>query len=135
MDKTVAGEHFVAFQTAEGVQIRATILRLSRDVVVFELYAPETQLQTSQVLTEFEILCGDNVRYTGRAVIRQLVKSGSTVVCEAGLADSWIDVDFGAMDSLAPQFDQMLGRWQSEYRIAPTYKLVVADMQSFLIEL
>src|SRR5688500_4732809 len=135
MDKPGSGDHFVAFETAQGVGVRASVLRLSRDAVAFELCAPTTLLQASEVLSEFKILSGESVRYAGRAVITQLVKSGSTVVCEAGLGESWADIDFGAMGSLPSQFHQMLGRWQHEYRIAADYKLIVADMQSFLLEL
>jgi extracellular factor (EF) 3-hydroxypalmitic acid methyl ester biosynthesis protein len=135
MDKAGSGDYFVAFETAQGVGVRAAVLRLGRDAVAFELCAPTTLLQASEVLSEFKILCGESVRYAGRAVITQLVKSGSTVMCEAGLGDSWADIDFGAMGSLPSQFHQMLGRWQQEYRIAADYKLIVADMQSFLLEL
>jgi hypothetical protein len=38
-------------------------------------------------------------------------------------------------ESLPAQFDRFVRDWQTEYKIASEYKLVIADMQSFFIEL
>jgi extracellular factor (EF) 3-hydroxypalmitic acid methyl ester biosynthesis protein len=135
MDKSVAADHLISFETNQGVELRATVLRLSRDFVAFEIYTLPVAVRTSEVLGDLKIFAGERVLYSGRGVISQVVKTGSTVVCEAGLGDGWMDVDFGASGTLSSQFNGMIAHWQTEYRILPEYKLVVADMQSFFLEL
>ena len=135
MDKSAAADHLISFQTSHGTEVHATVLRMSRDLVAFEIYTLPVLVQASEVLSDLRIYAGDRLLYSGRGVVSQVVKTGSTVVCEAGLGDSWMDIDFGVASTLSQQFNQMIANWQNDYRILPEYKLVVADMQSFLLEL
>ena len=126
------------FQTSRGATFRANPVRLNRHAAVLELYNPEGVLQTSEVLTEFKLIFNDRTVYSGRAVVRSLVNTGLVTVCEATLEDSWLDLDFSSGPNLAvslnTQFNDFIREWQKLYRVMPEYKVVLADLQTFLTE-
>src|ERR1700761_7881062 len=84
-------------QTSQGTEIHATIVRMTRLSVVFEIYNPALVLRTSEVISDFKIVVRDRSVYSGRAVVRSLVNAGLTVICEVTLAETgWMDVAFAA---------------------------------------
>jgi len=139
MDASKDLESVVAFQTSQGTDVRGGLLRLDRYCVVFELYSQSGVLQHSEVLSEFKILFKDRPVYSGRAVIKALVNTGLMVVCEAALEDSWLDVDFARAGqdngALGIQFKEFFEKWQQSYKVEPEYKVIIADMQTFLMDL
>ena len=127
-------------QTNQGIGIRGSLLRLTRFAVVFELYSPAIVLRLSEVLSEFRIIVQDRTLYSGRAVIRSLVDAGLTVVCEATLDEgSWMDVELnpakGDAGKLREGFAGFMHEWEKLYKVGSDYKLIVADMQSFFMDL
>ena len=79
--------------TARGLKSGATSLRLTRYLVVFEVYNPYSILQLSEVLLDFKIFMNEKMAYSGRAVVSNLVNTGTILICEASLEDGWVDVD------------------------------------------
>jgi extracellular factor (EF) 3-hydroxypalmitic acid methyl ester biosynthesis protein len=133
-------ESWVLFHNSQGSEIRATPLHVARHVAAFEVYAADTVLQLSEVLADFNIVYQDRTVYSGRAVIRNLISTGLMVVCEVALDDGWRDVDFviaaGDPDSkLCTAFRGFVQEWQKLYRVFPEFKVAVADIQTFLIDL
>jgi extracellular factor (EF) 3-hydroxypalmitic acid methyl ester biosynthesis protein len=137
--KSAGTDCLVSFTNSQGAEISGTVVRLNRDAVTFEVYSPVLPLQASEVLADLKIVAGDRQLYAGRAVVSQVVRTGSTGLCEAGLEDSWLHIAFSEEKSFAQglpeQFSRFIGDWQKDYRIATEYKLVIADMQSFFMEL
>src|SRR5438552_1453557 len=127
-------ESFLTFQNSQGMQMRGTPLRIARFQVVFELYNPAAVLQSSEALTDFQVILMGRPRYSGRAVLRNVVHTGSMLVCEATIEDGWLDVDLSS-NALEPQFRDFLETWSRVFRILPEYKLIIADMQTFLFEM
>src|SRR5436305_9574197 len=79
--------------TAQGTELRGTGLRFNRHTAVFELYDPDLTLRLSEALPDFKIFSRDQMIYAGRAVIRALVNTGLTLVCEVTLAENgWADM-------------------------------------------
>jgi extracellular factor (EF) 3-hydroxypalmitic acid methyl ester biosynthesis protein len=133
-------DSLVACQSSQGGEIRGSLLRLTRFAVVFETYNPASALRLSEVLSEFRIVVQDRTLYSGRAVVGSLVNAGLTVVCEATLDEgSWMDVavtpDATRNGTLREQFKGFMHEWQKLYRVGSDYKLIVADMQSFFMDL
>ena len=126
------------FRTSQGIALRGKLLRFTRHLAVLELYSPECVLQTSEVLSEFKIIWNDRTLYAGRAVVRNLMSTGLVTVCEATLDDSWLDVDYSLSADLpaklSGQFTEFLEEWQRYYSVAPEYKVVLADLQTFLMD-
>src|SRR5947209_5305704 len=81
--------------TSQGVEIHATLLRLTRYIAVFEIYNSGHALRTSEVLNDFKIVVRDRVIYSGSVVVHSLVSTGLVVICEVMLNEIyWRDVEF-----------------------------------------
>jgi extracellular factor (EF) 3-hydroxypalmitic acid methyl ester biosynthesis protein len=126
----------VVCQNSQMAELHGTILHLTRHLVIFEIATPVTVLRLSEALTEFRIFLSDRLAYSGRAVVNNLVNTGTVVVCEAHLEDSWVDVDLAVArngeSKLEVDFQEFMRNSQDAFRILPDFKLVVADMQILL---
>jgi len=129
-------ESFLVCRNSQGDQIRATILRLTRYSVAFEVYNPYSILQTSEVLSGFQIFINTHMVYTGRAIVRSLINTGIYLVAEVGLDDGWLDVDLfspvNQRERLLEEFNEFLNEWTSLQQINQEFKIVVSDLQSLL---
>lgn len=136
--KTKNDESIVSCRNSQGVEIRATPVRMTRHLVVFEVYNPYSILQLSEVLQEFKIFVNQRLVYSGRAVVSNLVNTGIFLVCEASLDDSWLDVDlFSPVDQrerLLSEFGEFLDECKKADNVLPNFKLVVSDLQGFLVD-
>lgn len=134
----VTQDGIVVFKTGQGLEMQATLLKLTRFQAAFEVFGPAI-LRASEVLQDFKIFAHDHPIYCGRAIVSELVNTGTVLVCEAALQDDWVDVDFAALASqngeLRSGFNQFLQQWQKIYKITPEYKVLIADMQTFLTDL
>jgi len=132
-------DSLVIAQNNQGVEIHAGLLRLTRYVAVFEVYNPGLVLRTSEALPSFKIVFRDRTIYSGRAVISNLVSTGAVVLSEARLDESCFNIaSFAPADAglrLRDGFDEFLSYWQKNYKVLPEFKVVVADMQTFLSDL
>lgn len=132
-------DSFIISRNSQGLELRGSVLRMSRYLVVFEVYNPYSLLQLSEVLTELQIFINDRLAYHGRAVVSNLVNTGIMLVCEAAIDEGWIDVDLFSprqlQERLAQEFGEFLDEWDRFQRILPAFKLAVADMQLLLLDL
>jgi len=123
--------------TSQGAEIHASLVRLTRYSAVFEIYNPALVMRTSEVLENFKIVVRDRTIYSGRAIVRSLVNAGLTLICEVKLNETSFSVlsitspDAGVKDS----FGEFIGQWQTVYKVMPEFKVILADMQTFLSEL
>ncbi len=100
-------ESLVTFQTAEGLELQGVPARVTRHMVVFELYNPVV-LQLSEVLSDLRIILRNRLIYAGRAVVRNVINAGSKVSCEVTLNEAfWLDFDPGLV---AQQTNQLISR-------------------------
>ncbi|HEY5914419.1 MAG TPA: class I SAM-dependent methyltransferase [Verrucomicrobiae bacterium] len=130
----------IVCQDGQGLEIRATPLRVTRYVAVFEIYSPSLVLRISQVLDNFRISVQGRLLYLGRALVTNVINTGSVLVCEVKLEETGLnlpalDPDSGTSPGLREQFESFLGQWQRFYQVRPEFKDVVGDMQSFLVDL
>ena len=137
----VSGERdsFVAFRNSQGNEARGTLLRLTRFLAVFEVYNPYSILQLSEVLSDVRIFMANRLVYSGRAVVSTLVNTGIMVICEAELDEAWLDVDvFSPLNQpgrLRSEFAEFLKEWTRVEQILPAYKVAVADVQTYFVDL
>src|SRR6202044_3823206 len=89
-----AKENEVAFQTADGVELRAKLARLTRHAVTFEAGDLAAALRTSEVLNNFKISNGNRIIYFGRAVMSNVIHTGESFLCEAKLYDLGSDTAY-----------------------------------------
>ena len=132
-------ESLITCRTTQGVDLRASVVRISRHLAVFEIYNTQVVLRLSEVLSDFRVLLAGSPVYAGRAVISGIVHSGTVIVCEASLEEGWIESEVFAsladQDRLRAAFEGFMRQWEKVYRIMPEYKLLIADMHSYLSDM
>ena len=89
---------------------------------------------------KFEIILRGLLVYSGPALVRNLVDAGSQVVCEATLDEAqWTDLNqvlaLQQEGRILREFESFLQDWQKFYTVSPEFKIVIADMQTFLYDL
>ena len=94
----------------------------------------------SETLEEFKIILQEQAVYSGRATVRNVLDAGTKIVCEATLRESdWTDLDPATAlqhnGEIAGEFKIFLKEWQKLYKVSPEFKVVIADMQTFLHDL
>lgn len=127
----------VTFLGDLGFEVEAPVTHLTRHLVVFTLHHGEPALRASEVLPEFKLRLRDRTVFAGRAVVKQPVLNGTQLVVEATLEDGWIETELPstAPPALRAAFAEFLDHWQKLHRIDREFKVLVADMQMFLIDL
>jgi extracellular factor (EF) 3-hydroxypalmitic acid methyl ester biosynthesis protein len=137
MDASTSTNTTVICKNSRGIELHATMLRLSRRQVVLEIYDSQIVLQMSEVL-DLKISAGQQQIYLGRAVIHSMVNTGTTMICEATLEEAGLDLAyFASLDSAngSRGFGDFLRQWQKMYKVRSEFKVVIADMQTFLMDL
>ena len=131
-------DSLAVFRTGQGVEIRATLLRLTPYGAAFEVYNPDAVIRTSEVLEDFKVFINDQPAYSGRAVVRDSVNTGTFLVCSVDVDDFCFDAGFfGALSQngrLRERFDDFVQQWQGVCKVLPEFKVAVADIQTFLID-
>lgn len=132
-------ESLVTCKTSQGVEFRAALLRLTRYLATFEIYSPETVTRLSEVLGDFRIVVNDRTIYLGRAIVSNILNVGTSQICEAKLEEgSFTITTFSPLSGsshVSDGYAAFLHEWQKTYRVRPEFKVVVADMQTFLADL
>ncbi|HTC20101.1 MAG TPA: methyltransferase domain-containing protein [bacterium] len=130
---------FIVCRNSQGMEFRATPLRLARYTVVFEVYNPYSILQLGEVLSDFKMIMNDRMVYSGRAVVSNLVNTGILLVCECSLEESWLDVDVFTSSyqksNIKNEFVEFLRDWENIHQIKDELKVAVADLQTFLMDI
>src|SRR5207247_1923264 len=113
--------------TSQGVEIRASLLRLARYLAVFEIYNSALILRASEVLSDFRIVIGERSVYSGRAVVSSLINAGTVLICEVTLEDAWLETDsfLTCQKKGGAGFNEFLQQWQKVYKVSPEFKVVV----------
>jgi extracellular factor (EF) 3-hydroxypalmitic acid methyl ester biosynthesis protein len=132
-------ESFITCTNSQGALVRGTIMHLTGQSVVFEVYNLFSLLQMSEMLGSFEIHIEDRSIYSGRAVISSLVDTGIMLVGEATLVDPWQDLDILSIlndkSRLGHEVDHFLAKWKSENQLIPEFKVFITDIHSLLNDL
>jgi extracellular factor (EF) 3-hydroxypalmitic acid methyl ester biosynthesis protein len=136
---SAVAENGVAFKTSEGVTLRGTLAHIQRHAAVFELFSPMATPRLSEALADFKIILQEREVYSGRAVVSNVVDAGTKIVCATTLdAMDWADLNLlPALEQdggVINQYNAFLNERSKNYKILPEFKVVVADMQSYLYD-
>src|SRR5437762_6310869 len=106
----------VVCENSRGIEIRATLLRLSRHQVSFEIYSASDVVQMSEVMRNFSVLVREQPIYSGRAVISGIINAGPVLICQANLQDAWLEMDVLNLAkqpaNLPGAFSDLIQGWQ-----------------------
>lgn len=139
MDLSGNRDGLVMFQSSSGVEVRGTVVRLDRYTIVFEVYSPTLVLQMSEALADFTVLIKDRAVFSGRATVRNLIGTPTMTIVEAGVEEGWRDPELFEGDDwkarVTGSYREFFRELRSGFKIRPEFKVVLADMQMFLMDL
>ena len=89
------------------------------------------------MLANFKITAGSRVIYFGRAVVSNVMHTGDSLICEAKLDDLGAETAYflpaaESDDNLPEAYESFFQAWQKNYRISNEFKVLVADVESYL---
>jgi len=127
----------LSFRNSQGVSAQGTLMSLSRQAVVFEVYNPYSIVQLSEVLSEVRIPQGERIIYDGRAVVSNIVNTGLMLIVSATLVDPWSNLNaLQPGEGLRKEVAAFLGDWQAASQaIDPAYRVVVSRARNLFEEL
>ena len=125
----------VLFSNSQGDSGQGTLVHLTRNLAVFEVYNPYSLVQLSEVLQDVRILRGEVVYYRGRAVVSNLVSTGILLIVSASLIDPWSELAaFAPGKGLREEVSRFVREWDAGHRLRPSYQLAVSNLRTFLAE-
>jgi extracellular factor (EF) 3-hydroxypalmitic acid methyl ester biosynthesis protein len=130
-------ENEVSFQAMDGVELRASLGRLTPYTATFDAGHLRTALRASEVLNNFKITSGNRVIYFGRAVVSNVIQTDASLFCEAKLVSLGSETAFflpptESTSNLEEAYNVFFQNWQNNYRISTEFKVLVTDVQSYL---
>jgi extracellular factor (EF) 3-hydroxypalmitic acid methyl ester biosynthesis protein len=133
---TFATDNTLTFRNSQGIEAQGTIIRLSRHMVVFEVYNPYSIVQLSEVLSQIRIHRGDRSIYSGRAVVTNLLNTGLMLIVSASLVDPWSDMEgVSPGPRLRDEVQSFVHDWSlANERLRPGYQRSVSSLRNFLQE-
>lgn len=129
-------DSLIKFVNSQSTEATGTLVQITRNNVVMEVYNPYSIVQLSEVLNDLVIRREDRVIYKGRAVVSTLVNTGLYLVVSATLVDPWQDLKGLEHDSIGirEEAERFLNDREST-GIEPSFQLVVFELRSFLLDL
>ncbi|HEY5042556.1 MAG TPA: class I SAM-dependent methyltransferase, partial [Verrucomicrobiae bacterium] len=103
-------------------------------------YNPNAIPQLSEALGLFKIILQEQTIYSGHAVVHNVMNAGTKIICEVALDESsWTPVTLATgttlRQNLRDGFRKFVNEWQKSFLVVSEYKLVIADLQTFLADL
>ena len=129
-------DSLVTFENSQGKHGRGTLIHITRNSAVFEVYNPYSIVQLSEVLPNLMILRGEREIYRGKAVVNHILTTGIMIIVSVSLIDPWSDLsELQPGGALKNETARFIRDWTESYKIKPEYQLVVGTMRNFLGEL
>ncbi|MEE9352392.1 MAG: class I SAM-dependent methyltransferase, partial [Thiotrichaceae bacterium] len=130
-------DSLIKFTNSQGIGATGTLVQISRNSIVMEVYNPYSIVQLSEVLDDLHIRREDRIIYQGRAVVSTLVNTGLYLIVSATLVEPWKDLSGLEQDPLGIQeeAERFLSDWESSHQLDQSFQLVINDIRSLLLEL
>jgi extracellular factor (EF) 3-hydroxypalmitic acid methyl ester biosynthesis protein len=127
----------VAFRNSQGLEARGSLLRLTRQQVVFEVYNPYSIVQLSEVLSELRITQGERETYRGRAVVTNLLNTGLMLIVTASLVDPWSELKgLAPGEILRTYVKEFVADWEAgNAALDRDVQVATANLRNYLQEL
>ncbi len=129
-------DSLIKFTNSQGTSATGTLIQITRNSIVMEVYNPYSIVQLSEVLNDLFIRREERVIYQGRAVVSTLVNTGLYLVVSATLVDPWKDLSGLEQDPVGIQEEaQRFLEDRETSSLNTDFQLVVFKMRSFLTDL
>lgn len=130
-------QSLVTFRNSQGESARGTLLKIEKNIAVFEVYNPYSIVQLSEVLSDFTISRTSGAAYRGRAVVHNLVNTGLMLIVSATLVDQWSDSDDSncTPEEIKSRTRKFVDRWEEAQALRPGFRVAVNKLRSFFYDL
>lgn len=137
LERSIVGfDSLVAFRNSQNLEARGTLIHITRNLLVFEVYNPYSVVQLSEVLRDLRIMRGERTIYEGRAVVSNLVATGLMLIVSATLVDPWKDlVGLSPGHGVLEEVQAFVQDYEANHRLRPSYQLAISNLRAFLGEL
>lgn len=139
MDKGIisTANELVTFKNSQGEEVRGTILKLSHNVIIFEVYNPYSIVQLSEVLSSLRIVRLNKEIYNGKAVVTNIVNTGVILIVAATLSDNcWKNtLSITSKKDIQKEIGHLLGAFEVTQQIGSELKMNILSIRSFLSDL
>lgn len=112
----------------------ARVYGVGADSITFELLDATCRLQSSDVLSDVEIMLDGKLAYRGELSIMGVVPSGAMSICEARVSGDWVLDPFGAtafFDRVAEHLEEHTTRWAREHEVRADFRVSVSDLVTY----
>ena len=135
--KNLAGGEFVTFVNSQGIKVRGTLLKLSINQIIFEVYNPYSLVQMSEVLSDLTIVRVEKKIYQGKATVTNTVNTGIILVVYATLYENFWknNIDVSSREEIEAEINYLFKNFDSEQNIDAEFKTSVIAVRSFLLGL
>ncbi len=136
-NKSFADNELVTFKNSQGLKASGTLLKLSRNFIVFEVYNPYSIVQLSEVLLELTITRSEKQIYCGGATVTNIVNTGIILIVSAVLSDfHWTStVDVSSKKDVQNEVDHLIKSFEASQKIGADFKMNVLAIRTFLSDL
>ena len=131
---SVVDSELVLFKNSQGVKARGTLLKLSQNHIVFEVYNPYSIVQLSEVLSELTITRASKQIYNGKAVVTNIVNTGIILIVSATLSDLYWQstVDVRSSQDIQKEINHLILNFEKSQKIDHDFRMNVLAIRSFL---
>lgn len=130
-------ESLIKFTNSQGINATGTLVQITRNSVVMEVYNPYSIVQLSEVLSDLSIRREERIIYKGRAVVSTLVNTGLYLIVSATLVDPWQDLSGLEQDrsGIRQEAERFLQDWENSHHLQAEFQLTITEIRSLLLEL
>jgi len=130
-------DSLIKFTNSQGIGATGTLVQISRNSIVMEVYNPYSIVQLSEVLDDLHIRREDRIIYQGRAVVSTLVNTGLYLIVSATLVEPWKDLSGLEQDPIGIQeeAERFITDWESSHQLDQKFQLIITSIRSLLLEL
>jgi len=129
----------VSFKHQHCDEFRGPLVWLAREAATFEIQSPAMMLHDQERLEDFKIFVDGVAIYRGRAVVQQIISGGATKISHVELDDAGFSDEYLATLTAAAEeggsLDRFLELWGEVYRLRKEFKVILADIHTFLSDL
>ena len=73
-------DELIIFRNSQNIEARGTLLKFSKNQIVFETYNPFSIVQLSEILCNLKITRSNKNIYSGKAVVNNLINTGLLLI-------------------------------------------------------
>lgn len=130
--QTLSAYSLVTFKNSQNENIRGTIIRLTRNTLILEIYSPYSVARVSEVLNNLTLRHNNHVIYNGRAVVTNIVNAGLMAIISATLVDSWLNIELTKNRPLQKEALDFINELNSNFNIKKGFRISIGEMRYFL---